>query len=311
MDWTHRLRLRHLQVLLSLSRTGNLTQSATALSTTQPALSKWLRELEDDVGLPLFERHARGLRPTVYGAALIEHSRRIEGYLDTTRDDMKAMRDGGSGLVAVGTSGVAAVDTVPLAVARLLNNMPRAHVRLVESTMDQLVPQLARGELDIVVGRSDQLTDDLELCAEKLYEERINFIARPQHPLFSRDRLSWDDILEYTWIVWPQGTPIRNAVQDALTAAGKSLPAHFVESNSSLLNLTLLNNSNLIGVASHRTASRFADLNTIRILNIQLKGYGSVSMYWNASTYARAAVQLTLDSLRESARLTVEGWSAE
>lgn len=311
MDWTHRLRLRHLQVLLSLSRTGNLTQSATALSTTQPALSKWLRELEDDVGLPLFERHARGLRPTVYGAALIEHSRRIEGYLDTTRDDMQAMRDGGSGLVAVGTSGVAAADTVPLAVARLLDKMPRAHVRLVESTMDQLVPQLARGELDIVVGRSDQLIDHLKLCVEKLYEEQINFIARPQHPLFSRDRLSWDDILECTWIVWPQGTPIRNAVQAALTAAGKSLPAHFVESNSSLLNLTLLNNSNLIGVASHRAASRFVDLKAIRILNIQLKGYGSVSMYWNASTYARAAVQLTLDSLRESARLTVEGWSAE
>ena len=67
MDWTYRLRLRHLQVLLSLASTGNLSQSAAALATTQPALSKWLKELEEDVGLPLFERHARGLRPTAYG----------------------------------------------------------------------------------------------------------------------------------------------------------------------------------------------------------------------------------------------------
>lgn len=132
-------------MLLSVSRTGNLTQSATALSTTQPALSKWLRELADRVGLSLFERHARGLRATAYGAALIEHARRIEGYQDTTRDDMQAVRDGGSGLVSVGTSGVAAADTVPLAVARLLEKMPRAHVRLIESTMDQLIPQLTRG----------------------------------------------------------------------------------------------------------------------------------------------------------------------
>ncbi|MCW5148541.1 LysR family transcriptional regulator, partial [Burkholderia cenocepacia] len=50
MDWTHRLRLRHLQVLLSLADTGNLSQSAVALATTQPALSKWLKELEEDVG---------------------------------------------------------------------------------------------------------------------------------------------------------------------------------------------------------------------------------------------------------------------
>ncbi|RAB20178.1 LysR family transcriptional regulator, partial [Burkholderia multivorans] len=90
MDWTYRLRLRHLQVLLSLASTGNLSQSAAALATTQPALSKWLKELEEDVGLPLFERHARGLRPTPYGDALIEHARRVEAQLDVARDDMAA-----------------------------------------------------------------------------------------------------------------------------------------------------------------------------------------------------------------------------
>ena len=63
-DWTHRLRLRHLQWLLSVAETRNLSQSAAALNTTQPALSKWLKELQEDIGLPLFERHARGLRPT-------------------------------------------------------------------------------------------------------------------------------------------------------------------------------------------------------------------------------------------------------
>ena len=126
MDWTYRLRLRHLQVLLSLASTGNLSQSAAALNTTQPALSKWLKELEEDVGLPLFERHARGLRPTSYGEALIEHARRIEARLDIARDDMQALRAGGSGLVSIGTSGVSAADTVPLAVSRLLERMPRA-----------------------------------------------------------------------------------------------------------------------------------------------------------------------------------------
>src|SRR5260370_41586925 len=115
MDWTYRLRLRHLQVLLSLARTGNLSQSAIALNTTQPALSKWLKELEEDVGLPLFERHARGLRPTSNGEALIEHARRIEAHLDTARDDMQALRGGGSGLVPIRTAGVSAADSVALA----------------------------------------------------------------------------------------------------------------------------------------------------------------------------------------------------
>ncbi|WP_241342061.1 LysR family transcriptional regulator, partial [Burkholderia cenocepacia] len=201
MDWTHRLRLRHLQVLLSLADTGNLSQSAVALATTQPALSKWLKELEEDVGLRLFERHARGLRPTPYGEALIEHARRVEAQLDIARDDMAALREGGSGLVTIGTSGVAAADTVPLAVSQLLKRMPRAQVRLTESTMNQLMPQLARSELDIVVGRSGSTSVDPLLHAEALYIDPVVFVARPDHALAGATSLGWDDVLAYPWIV--------------------------------------------------------------------------------------------------------------
>ncbi|WP_028215421.1 LysR substrate-binding domain-containing protein [Paraburkholderia mimosarum] len=310
MDWTYRLRLRHLQVLLSLASTGNLSQSATALNTTQPALSKWLKELEEDVGLPLFERHARGLRPTSYGEALIGHARRIEAHLDTARDDMHALRQGGSGLVNIGTSGVSAADTVPLAVSRLLERMPSAQVRLVESTMNQLIPQLARGELDIVVGRSGQQYDVPQLQMETLYTEPINFVARPRHPLTAKAKLDWDDVLAYSWIVWPQGTPVRNAMETALASAGRALPPHCVESNSSILNLTLLNNTDLVGVASHRAALRFEQLKALKILPMQLEGFGSVSMYWHAENENRAAVAVALAELRAYADPKTGGWHA-
>lgn len=303
MDWTHRLRLRHLQVLLSVAETGNLSQSATLLNTTQPALSKWLKDLEEDMGLPLFERHARGLRPTPYGESLIEHARRIEASLDTARDDMLALRDGGSGLVTIGTSGVSAADTVPLAVARLLQQMPRAQVRLIESTMNLLMPQLVRGELDIVVGRSAPAIPDPQLSSETLYTEPINFVSRPQHPLAREDALEWDELLAYPWIVWPQGTPVHNAFQTALAAAGRTMPGHCVESNSSILNLTLLNHTDLVGVASHRAALRFERLNLLRILPIELAGFGSVSMYWRPESVKRLAVAVAVDSLRACAEV--------
>ncbi|MGU7772129.1 LysR substrate-binding domain-containing protein [Burkholderia sp. MR1-5-21] len=308
MDWTNRLRLRHLQVLLSLASTGNLSQSAAALATTQPALSKWLKELEEDIGLPLFERHARGLRPTRYGEALIEHARRIDAHLDVARDDMEALREGGSGLVTIGTSGVAAADTVPLAVSQLLKRMPRAQVRLTESTMNQLMPQLVRGELDIVVGRSGPEPADAQLRAETLYVEPIDFVARPDHPLAGAAALGWDDVLAYSWIVWPPGTPVSNALEAALAAAGRTLPPHCVESNSSILNLTLLNNTDLLGVASHRAAGRFAQLNAIRILPMQLEGFGSVSMYWHPDSANRAAVAAAIECLRACAAPRAGGW---
>ena len=273
MDWTHRLRLRHLQVLLSLAGTGNLSQSAVVLATTQPALSKWLKELEEDVGLPLFERHARPAADTVWRST--DRACAPRRSAARHRDDMAALREGGSGLVTIGTSGVAAADTVPLAVSQLLKRMPRAQVRMTESTMNQLMPQLARSELDIVVGRSGSTSVD-PLLPEALYVDPVVFVARPGHALAGATSVGWDDVLAYSWIVWPSGTPVHNALEAALSAAGRVRPPHCVESNSSILNLTLLNNTDLLGVASHRAAQRFAQLNAIRILPMQLEG--AVSM---------------------------------
>lgn len=301
-DWTQRLRLRHLQMLLSLDRTRNISHSAAALNTTQPGLSKWLKDLEEDIGLLLFERHARGLRPTRYGLALIEHARRIEAHLDSARDDMRAMHDGGSGQVAIGSTGAGAADTVPMAVLRLLGHDARAHVRLVEGTMDRLMRQLTEGELDIVVGRSAPEFLEEQLASRTLYTEPIHFVARPQHPLLKKDEIGWHDLLEYRWVVWPRGTPIRQNLEEALAAAQQQLPADHLESNSVMLNLTLINNSDLIGIASHRTASRLAHMGTLGILPLRLSGFGSVAIYWRRDGEHRTAVALMLQCLIDHTR---------
>ncbi|MDT4818818.1 pca operon transcription factor PcaQ [compost metagenome] len=129
------------------------------------------------------------------------------------------MRDGGSGLVVVGTSGASAADTVPLAALQLLQQMPRASVRLLETTMDRLMGQLARSELDIVVGRSAPELQDAQMRTESLYMEPIHFVARPRHPLLQGGKVAWDDLYRHRWVVWPRGTPIRNALEGALASA--------------------------------------------------------------------------------------------
>ncbi|MDN7628093.1 LysR substrate-binding domain-containing protein [Burkholderia cenocepacia] len=153
-------------------------------------------------------------------------------------------------------------------------------------------------ELDIVMGRSGSTSVDPLLHAEALYVDPVVFVARPDHALAGATSVGWDDVLAYSWIVWPSGTPVHNALEAALSAAGRVRPPHCVESNSSILNLTLLNNTDLIGVASHRAAQRFAQLNAIRILPMQLEGQGAVSMYWHPDSANRAAVAATIECLR-------------
>ena len=302
-DWTDRIRLRNLRFLLSLAQTRNLSHSAAVLHTTQPGLSKWLKDLESDVGLTLFERHARGLTPTVHGRALIAHARRIEAQLDRAAADMHILREGGAGHVALGASGVAATEAGPLAVLEMAARMPSLRIDLVEGTMDLLLDRLNQGDMDIVIGRT--MEDDPGLAgfdAELLYTEPVDLAVRRDHPLIGRDAIDWDDVLRYRWVVWPRGSPIRKALETALAAAGLSLPPNYIESNSVIANIALLRNSDAIGVASHRSASALTDMDLLRILPLKLECFGSVSMYWRRNEYRPKSVELALDCIRHVLR---------
>lgn len=302
LDWTHRLRLRNLQMLLSLAQTGNMSQSAESLHTTQPGLSKWLKELEEDVGLPLFERHARGLRPTTYGAALIAHARRIEAHLDTARDDMQLMRAGSSGLVTIGFAGASSVDTVPMAVLKVKDKLPSAHVRILENKIDQLMDALSSGELDVVVGPSEMSTQDPRVRTEVLYAEPIHLVARSHHPIFERATIDWEAVMQYPWALWARGTPVRRALDRALALVGQIPPANHVESNSATLTTTLLLHSDMIGVASQRPALRYSRLKLLSVIPLNLGVLGSISMYWREDALDRIAVHTAVDAIREVVR---------
>ncbi len=311
LDWTYRLRLRHLQMLSSLAETGNMSRTAQALSLTQPALSRWLHELEQDIGLPLFERQARGLRPTVYGEALIAHARRVQAHLDGARDDMQVLRAGGSGLLTIGTSAASATETVPRAVAQLTRTVPGAHVRLIESTMNMLMPQLGEGHLDVVVGRSAPDLMDANMRSETLYDEDVDLIVRPGHPLLRVRSLTWPRLVGERWLLWPRGTPIRNALDHAIAEAGVTLPPDSLESNSLTLNMSLLGQTDLIGQASRRTARWLHGKGLARTLPVALSRFGSVSMYWRVDATDRPVVHAVLASLRNSLQNTAPDYAQE
>lgn len=302
MDWTQRLRLRNLEFILSLSRTGNMSQSAEELSTTQPGLSKWLKDLEADVGMPLFERIARGLRPTPAGEALIGHARRVLTHLDVARDEMRVMRDGGQGLVTIGFAGPSSIDTLPKAVLKVLEKVPGAHVRLQEIRSDDLLEQLHVGQVDVAVGASQLRSSDPSIRSEVLYNEPIHLVARIGHPILAQSDVSWSDVLSYPWALWSPGTPVRTAFDTALAAAGQNYPATFVESNSASLTTTLLVLSDMIGVASRRPALRWARMQVLGIIPLRLSATGSVTMYWREEELERLAVRVALDGIREAAR---------
>lgn len=302
MDWTHRLRLRQLQVLLSLADTQNISHSAEQLHVTQPALSKWLKEFETDLGLPLFERHARGLRLTAYGKTLKAFALRINGELDRARDEMAALRQGSAGRAVVGASGAAIASVVPQAIQSLLREMPSASIEIREAPMDGLFIQLLQHELDIAVGRAAPHYQHPEICSEPLYEERLRFAVRANHPLTRKPDVSLADLLSFRWIVWTRDIPARYVLEDALAEAGLAVPRDVVNSNSVLATIALATDSDMVAVVAERAIDLPDGTRVLTPLPVALHTRSTLTMYWRQELVPSAAVQELLARIRAAAR---------
>jgi len=302
MHWTRRLRPRHLQLLVKLAETGSLSDTARQAHSTQPGLSKWLKELEEDAGAPLFLRHARGLQATPQGELLVSHALRILSEMERAQGNLDAMREGTSSTVAIGVSPAAAPSLVPDAIGYFLQRQPHARIALHEGTMNDLLERLDQGRLDVVVGRVDDYRPRLNLNSEMLFREPLRVVARPHHPLLSQPAPDWNSLRGYDWLLWPQGTPIRSRLDQAVTNAGqKPLPCR-VESTSLMANLWLLQSSDMLAVASARVAEHFSRRGLMQVVPFALDAEGAIGMCWRDEPHPQTALTDLLDTLRLASR---------
>lgn len=183
-----RLKLALLRVADALDAHGSLLKASAALGVGQPALSRSLHELEEIIGVPLFERHARGVRPTEAGVVVIRLARRIRGELVRAEEELDAIGDGGDGIVTIGVLPVAAVGMLPGALIRLRSKHPTLKVRLEQGRMEDLLPLLASREIDLIVGRLYAPAVPDAFLREPLWEEPISVLARAGHPIFAAER---------------------------------------------------------------------------------------------------------------------------
>lgn len=265
-----RLKLKQLRLLIAVAEEGSIQRAARKLNITQPAATKSIRDLERDLGVPLFERTARGATATVYGNALIAHARLILAEVRHAGEELSALSDGSSGHVAIGAALAATPTLLPRSLALVKRQRPGLSVTVIESTNEKLVPALVAGELDLVVGRLPEAHESDGLTREVLFNEPVRVVARAGHPLARARRLGLKQLADQPWILPLPGTSLRQQIDSAFLTARLPLPGDAVESVSIMTNLALLASSDMVAVMPHQVASAYADGQTLVCLPVSL-----------------------------------------
>jgi molybdate transport repressor ModE-like protein len=198
---------RHIRLVRAIAARGSISAAARELGMTQPALTKILSRVEDNVGGRLFERRARGVTMTATGRLFLERMDRIDREMRFLMADVRSLETGLSGRVAVGVGQFWIGHIVPRVVGRLRREAPDVQVQILTGTRDQLLGLLQRGEVDLMLGRFGA---DLPatLVAEPVAAVQLYVTVRAGHPLARRGRpVTPANLRDYPWVLPPSADP--------------------------------------------------------------------------------------------------------
>jgi DNA-binding transcriptional LysR family regulator len=189
------VQLRH---LVALAQTGSFSKAAQAQFLTQPALSRSIRALEDDLGMALFDRVGRRIELTPFGRETLARAHQLLSDADELQGSGQRLRDGHGGVLRIGMgSGPGAMLMTPL-LMQMARERPRLHVEIARAGTDLLVQALRTRALDALVVDARSLRPAPDLHAEFLHEMRGAFMVRRDHPLARRrGGVGFDDLLRY------------------------------------------------------------------------------------------------------------------
>jgi DNA-binding transcriptional LysR family regulator len=195
------VQLRH---LLSLAQTGSFSKSAAALFLTQPALSRSIRALEDELGQTLFDRIGRVSELTPFGREAVARAQELVLAADDLRAHGRQASEGQGGLLRVGMgSGPGAMLMTPL-LLKMAQERPRLHVHVARAHTDLLVQALRDRALDALVVDARSLRPAPDLDAQCLHEMQGAFMVRRGHPLARRrGETRFDEVAAYPMAATP------------------------------------------------------------------------------------------------------------
>jgi len=217
--------LRYFAVVAEELHVGN---AAARLFISQPALSQQIRALEEQVGLPLFVRHPRGLELTEAGEVLLAEARDVLGGSERLEATVEELRRGRTAALRIGLPPGLPPTLLPGLIASLRAQEPDARIEVRELTTPEQLTALHDGSLDLGLVREP--ADDDRLARRTLLVEPLGVSLPANHPLAGRESLTLRDLADELFVCFPR--PWAPALHDALVRElrEKQIEARFQDS---------------------------------------------------------------------------------
>jgi len=186
--------LRQLQFFVAAAEAGSVSGAGRALSISQSSVTEAIRGLEDDLGVPLFDRQARGILLTHKGSAFLRHARKILAEVSAARTAFQDEAAATTGRLSLGVTSLVAGYVLSDVLARYRRAHPQVTLNVIEDNGDYLQHLLIGGELDVAVLLTSSVKDRLALNVETLLVSPYRLWLPLGHPLAQQESITLEEL---------------------------------------------------------------------------------------------------------------------
>lgn len=239
------MKFHQLKALIQIADSGSIRAAARDMHLSQSALTKALRELEEEVGAELLLRSYKGVSFTPAGQTLQSRARLAMASLAKARDEINLIRGGAGARVAIAVTPLLSIEVLPRVWAEFEQLQPEAELSLSEGFLTTLIPNLLEGRVDFAIVIADPDGLPHELVFVPLTKVSALPAGRIGHPLAgARD---WASLQSATWVMNLTSSSHSKTFLDWLRSSGHPAPRRIVQCASPMLMAELMRRTDIIG----------------------------------------------------------------
>ncbi|WP_174278231.1 LysR family transcriptional regulator [Sphingomonas bacterium] len=252
---------------LAVIEQGSFAGAARQCGVTPQAIAFSITKLEAELGARLFARESGGITaPTEYATRLEPYARGLLLAERRAVEAVKALRDARSGWLRLGVGETMAGSVIAQVIADIKAERPDVEIALIEDYTDVLMKRMAAGEVDLVAGAPvTAMPPGEDVVQEILFESFDLIVARREHPLAGKARVTLADMRDFTWLVPHARRDTHQAIRAAYVEAGIAPPTSFIFSDTSTVGVALLRTQDYLLVSPPDLVTTDDDSHLVRL----------------------------------------------
>ncbi len=262
------MELRQLRHFIAVAEAGNFSEAARRVFLSQPALTRSIKTLEDQLETRLLDRGPQGASLTALGELFLEHARMILNDCDRAQRELRMFREGGAGHVSMGIGALFAGWIADEAVQRATVQMPKVELSVTEGYFEDLLSLLRVGQIDFALTNFAHAGLDDDFIIEPILQLQARMIAASHHPLAGRSPIEPAELAAAPWVTINKAHSLDGLMK--FFASFELPPPRALQTNSLALLKAVVANGSHLTLVSHAVMHRELQRGQVIVLDVPM-----------------------------------------